>query len=87
MIGLSRSFLAAEVPTVVASLWAVDSEFAAIMMTSFHRHFKQHPAYVALRLAQLDMLQNTDHQRRNPYYWAAFSAFGGDRIIQRHSGA
>ena len=86
MIGLSRSFLAAEVPTVVASLWAVDSEFAAIMMTSFHRHLQQHPAYVALRLAQLDMLQNTDPRRRNPYYWAAFGAFGGDRFIHQNSG-
>jgi CHAT domain-containing protein len=81
MIGLSRSFLAAQVPTVVASLWAVDSDSTAIMMTSFHRHLQQHPAYVALRLAQLDMLKNTDNQRRNPYYWAAFSAFGGDRVI------
>jgi CHAT domain-containing protein len=87
MIGMSRSFLAAEVPTVVASLWAVDSEFAAIMMTSFHRHLQQQPAYVALRLAQLDMLQNSDHLRRHPYYWAAFSAFGGDRHLHQNSGA
>jgi CHAT domain-containing protein len=86
MIGLSRSFLAAEVPTVVASLWAVDSEFTAIMMTSFHRRLQQHPAYVALRLAQLDMVQNTDPRRRNPYYWAAFCAFGGDRFIHQNSG-
>jgi CHAT domain-containing protein len=55
-------------------------------MTSFHRHLQRHPAYVALRLAQLDMLQNPNLQHRNPHYWAAFSTFGGDRFIQQNSG-
>ena len=78
MIGLGRAFLAAKVPTVVASLWAVDSEVTAMLMTEFHQQLKQHPAPQALRRAQLGLLYQANSQFRHPYYWAAFSTFGGD---------
>ena len=78
MIGLGRAFMAAGVPTVVASLWNVDSEITAMLMTEFHRQLKQHPAPQALRNAQLSLLYQTNPQYRHPYFWAAFSTFGGD---------
>jgi CHAT domain-containing protein len=78
MIGLGRAFLAAGVPTVVASLWAVDSEVTATLMNGFHQQLKQHSASQALRRAQLALLHNANLQLQQPYYWAAFSTFGGD---------
>lgn len=78
MIGLGRAFLAAGVPTVVASLWDVDSEVTATLMTEFHRQLKLYPASQALRRAQLSLLYQTNSPYRHPYYWAAFGTFGGD---------
>ena len=77
MIGMSRTFLAARVPLVVASLWPVDSAATARLMTSFHRHRKQQGCSTseALRRAQLEMSQETN--QRQPYFWAAFVVIGG----------
>jgi len=78
MVGLSRAFLAAGVPTVVASNWMVDSEVTAILMVGFHQQLKQQGVSQALRHAQLSMLHDTNSRHRSPYYWAAFSVYGGD---------
>ncbi|MFN0110373.1 MAG: CHAT domain-containing protein [Blastocatellia bacterium] len=80
LIGLGRAFLAAGVPTVVASYWPVDSDVTALLMTGFHQQFKTYSASQALRRAQLDLLHHANPQYRRPYYWAAFSAFGGNTL-------
>jgi CHAT domain-containing protein len=79
LIGLSRTFLAAGVPLVVASQWPVDEEATAELMKSFHfyRRQKKLSTTNALRQAQLDLLNAPDGRFRQPYFWAAFAAFGG----------
>lgn len=79
LIGLSRTFLAAQVPLVVASQWAVDSSPTAELMKRFHAYRKTGSMSTtsALRRAQLDLLDGDDTQLRDPYYWAAFAAYGG----------
>ena len=76
-IGFARSFLVADVPVVVASLWPVDSTPTADLMISFHRHRKQNRLSTAdaLRRVQRDMM-NHEHYR-HPYFWAAFTIIGG----------
>jgi CHAT domain-containing protein/tetratricopeptide (TPR) repeat protein len=72
VIGLTRGFMYAGVPRVMASLWSVDDQATAKLMTHFYRGLltkKQSPA-AALRAAQLAMLK--DRQWQAPYYWAAF---------------
>ncbi len=81
MIGLSRAFLAAGVPTVVASLWAVDSDVTATLMTNFHQQLKSLSVAQSLRNAQLMLVHSTNTKHRHPYYWAAFSTFGSDATI------
>ncbi len=77
MIGLSRTFLALNIPLVVASQWKVDSGATAILMKEFHRLRREQklPTAVALRQAQLEMLN--DKEFKTPYYWSAFAVFGG----------
>lgn len=79
MIGAARTFLAAGVPLVVASQWAVDSEATARLMVQFHRYRKtgQLSTAGALRRAQLDLLEEGSDLYRDPYYWAGFVTFGG----------
>ena len=76
-IGISRTFLALGAPLVVASQWKVDSEPTKDLMIAFHRNRKQRgmPSAESLRQAQLEMLARSE--TRAPFYWAAFSLFGG----------
>jgi CHAT domain-containing protein len=77
-VGLSRTFIAAGVPLIVASQWAVESNGTANLMISFHRHRRSGaPTVDALREAQVEMLHGTDETYRSPYYWAAFLCIGG----------
>jgi CHAT domain-containing protein len=76
-IGIARTFLALGAPIVVASQWKVDSEPTKDLMIAFHRNRKANRLTSAesLRQAQLEVLRNGPTQ--SPYYWAAFSLFGG----------
>lgn len=76
--GLSRTFLAAGVPVVVASSWPVDSESTSRLMKRFHGYRRQTGSTVrALRQAQIDMLHESGSEDSQPYAWAGFSVFGG----------
>ncbi len=72
LIGLTRGFLRAGVPAVLASLWAVDDEATASLMVDFYRGLQAGlgPA-AALRAAQLGRAA-----REHPYYWAGFVTSG-----------
>ena len=75
----ARPFMIAGVPTVVATLWPVDSEASAELMISFHAHrTRDHlPPAEALRRAQIEMARGDDATYHHPYYWSAFQAIGG----------
>jgi CHAT domain-containing protein len=57
---------------VVASLWKVEDEATAALMTRFYQRMLQEgqPPAKALRMAQLDIWQQKRWQ--SPFYWAAF---------------
>jgi CHAT domain-containing protein len=76
-IGIARTFLALGAPIVLASQWKVDSEPTKDLMIAFHRNRKQQRMSSAesLRAAQLQVLNQAS--TRAPFYWAAFSLFGG----------
>lgn len=73
LIGLTRGFMHAGAPRVVASLWNVDDRATAELMKRFYAGMlgpKQLPPAAALRAAQISMWRE---QRWNqPYQWAAF---------------
>ena len=72
LIGLTRGFLYAGASGVTASLWKVDDEATAELMSHFYGGIFQRgltPA-AALREAQLAMWNQK--RWRAPYYWAAF---------------
>lgn len=78
-VGVARPFLVAGVPSVVASLWPVDSDASAELMINFHKHRRSDalPMTQALRRAQIEMARGPDQRYRHPYYWASFVAIGG----------
>jgi CHAT domain-containing protein/Flp pilus assembly protein TadD len=77
-VGLSRTFIGARIPLVVASQWPVDSEGTAALMISFYHHRQSGLSTVrALREAQVEMLRGPDKTYHSPFYWAAFLCVGG----------
>ena len=74
-IGIARAFQYAGVPNVVSTLWRIDDGASAILIGYFYRYLAAGEAVPsALRLAQLDMMQDANY--RHPYYWAAFQSLG-----------
>lgn len=76
-IGVARTFLAMGTPLVVASNWKVESSSTKDLIISFHRKriLEKKSSIEALRQAQLEMLHN--QELSSPYYWSAFSVYGG----------
>jgi len=73
VIGLTRAFIYAGSPSVIASLWSVDDEATRALMVSFYTHLKHGLGKAeALRAAQIDVRQKYP----NPYFWAAFVLTG-----------
>jgi len=76
LVGLTRGFMYAGAPRVVASLWQIDDRASAEFMKRFYQAMlgqKLRPA-AALRAAQVSM-QN-DKRWHQPHYWAAFTLQG-----------
>jgi CHAT domain-containing protein/Tfp pilus assembly protein PilF len=73
LVGLTRGFMYAGAARVLVSLWDVDDEATAALMTRFYegmlgtRHLS---AAAALRAAQISIAK--EGRWRSPYYWAAF---------------
>ena len=76
IVSLVRPLLAAGVPTVVASLWAVDSQATSELMIAFHKQRKLAGVQEAeaLRRAQIELARSYEH----PYYWAPFIVVGSN---------
>ncbi|MEQ9234167.1 tetratricopeptide repeat protein [Coleofasciculus sp. E2-BRE-01] len=75
VIGLSRSFISAGVPSVLVSLWSVPDAPTAELMTEFYANFyeKNLDKAQSLRMAMLAMMEK---HHDNPRAWAAFTLIG-----------
>jgi CHAT domain-containing protein len=76
LVGLTRGFMYAGAPRVIASLWQIDDRASAEFMKRFYQALLGQnltPA-AALRSAQVSM-QN-DKRWNSPHYWAAFTLQG-----------
>jgi CHAT domain-containing protein len=73
VVGLSRSFMAAGVPSLVVSLWAVPDTPTAALVTEFYRNLhKRMDKAQALRQAMLTTMK----QHPKPLNWAGFILLG-----------
>lgn len=74
IIGLSRAFLYAGTPNVMASLWNIDDRATSALMEHFYSYLQQG------NLTKAEALQNAQREIRSayphPYYWAAFVLTG-----------
>ena len=85
LIALTRGFMYAGAPRVMASLWKVNDEATAEFMKAFYQRFfnEQVTPAAALRAAQLAMWR----QGNPPFHWAAFVMQGeyqGSTPVRNH---
>ncbi|MEM6316292.1 MAG: CHAT domain-containing protein [Bacteroidota bacterium] len=78
MMSLSHGFAYAGVPSITTSLWPVNDQSTAELMTYFYQHLKMGKAkHEALRQTKLDYLANQESvEKLHPYYWAGFVHVG-----------
>jgi CHAT domain-containing protein len=74
LIGLTRAFLFAGTPSVLASLWEVNDRSSAQLMHSFYSQLRNGDKAIALAKAQREMRARGVY--RHPYYWGAFTLVG-----------
>lgn len=73
-ISLARAFMAAGVPSVIATLWPIDDRAAAGFFPRLHSHLARGiPPAEALRLAQLESIHSHE---ASPFMWAAVQTIG-----------
>jgi CHAT domain-containing protein len=76
ILGLAGVAIRSGARSTLATLWAVQDESTAKFMVKFYKYLSS-PNITkaeALRLTQIDFLQNPDYQ--HPYYWAPFVLIG-----------
>ncbi len=74
--GLTRAFLYAGTPAVLSSLWRVEDDSTAFLMTRFYTHLRHGAGRAeSLQLAQIETRKRFPH----PYQWAAFVLTGDGR--------
>ena len=79
IVGLSRAFLYAGTPSVVASLWRVDDAASTELMTAFYTELRAGRGKAeALQAAQAATRARYPH----PYYWAGFVLTGDPDPVQ-----
>jgi CHAT domain-containing protein len=76
LVGLTRAFMYAGTPRVVASLWRVPDSATAALMQRFYRALlvERRPPAESLRVAQESV--RAERRWAAPYYWAGFTLAG-----------
>jgi len=70
---LTRAFLSAGVPMIIASHWNVDSASTSELMINFYRHLNKNESTAqAMYNARNELLRMKAH----PYFWAGFTVAG-----------
>ncbi len=77
IMNLARGFIFAGVPSIVMTMWSVDDQSGADIVSKFYDYLEDGmPKDEALRQAKLDFLASGDPLRSHPFYWAAYVNIG-----------
>jgi CHAT domain-containing protein len=72
LVGLTRAFIYAGTPSVIATLWKVNDRASYELMREFYSNLKTMKKSEALRQAQLKTMKEFPE----PFYWAAYGLSG-----------
>jgi CHAT domain-containing protein/tetratricopeptide (TPR) repeat protein len=79
LIGMTQAFFYAGASSMVVSLWPVEDESSAYLMSQFYKHLKTGLSKThALQKAKVEVIRSSDW-RRDPFYWAPFILMGYEK--------
>lgn len=82
VLSLARGFLYAGVPSIVMTLWEIEDQSSADVMTLFYKYLKKGKKKdEALRLAKLEFLSTADMLKSHPYFWGGYVAIGDNSPV------
>ena len=76
LVGLSRGFIYAGTPSLLATLWEVDDKSTAIVMERFYENWRKKGMSKPEALRQAQLALKDIPKYRHPYYWAPFVMIG-----------
>jgi CHAT domain-containing protein len=76
LVGLTRGFMYAGAPRVVASLWNVPDEGTSQLMSRFYKGMLRDGLTPAAALRRAQIAMSTDPAWSAPFYWAGFTLQG-----------
>lgn len=86
IMNLARGFIFAGVPGIVMTMWSVDDQSGADIVSKFYKYLEDGmPKDEALRQAKLDFLAQGDPLRSHPFYWAAYVNIGDNSPMKFRS--
>ena len=72
----AHSLMLLGIPAVMATLWKIDDQATALLMSNFYQSLAQGMAIgTAFHHAQASMIERQDRYSQ-PYYWAGFVFYG-----------
>ena len=71
LIGMTRGFIYAGTPSIVASLWSVNDRSTSELMGMFYKNLKNHSKAEALRMAQIEMIRGERLEKVSFGEWEA----------------
>jgi CHAT domain-containing protein/tetratricopeptide (TPR) repeat protein len=78
---LAQAFLQAGAGAVMATLWRIDDQGSAELVSRFYRLAASRTVADALAGAQRAMIQDPDSRYASPYYWAGFVLSGDGHAL------
>ncbi|MCB0841374.1 MAG: CHAT domain-containing protein, partial [Bacteroidetes bacterium] len=83
IMSLSRAFTYAGARSVITTLWSVDDEATADLMSRFYGYLTEGERKdEALRQARLDYIDEHDNRFSHPFFWAAAVPMGNMEAIE-----
>ena len=83
LVGLTRGFMNAGAPRVLASLWKISDTATAMLMTRFYREMLEDDLAPAEALRTAQRALRTDRRTSAPQAWAGFVLEGDWRPLSR----
>jgi len=77
IMSLARGFIYSGIPSIVMTLWTVEDQPSADLITTFYQHLaKGMPKPVAMNKAKMDYLSQAGPLEAHPYFWAGYVNIG-----------
>ena len=76
LVGLSRGFIYAGAPALLATLWQVEDRSTALLMEQFYENWREKKMTKAAALQQARQAIRRMPQYRHPFFWAPFILIG-----------